>query len=204
MDQTLFKHLDDLKIAEVLHSNDLQHLFAGNKTDQDVYRLLFCHTTNGRVWVTDDATAKRSIYLFDTKGANKDKLLAVLNPTKQDLYLWSIDGMMFDNLKKCDCALIFEDMLHLVEFKANVESENPESQFEHYQKASTQLKLTFDYLTDLYRKKELNLWDFFSDIDAMIVFDRKLPQDSASQKNMSVRFQKETGLSLAFGNELAV
>lgn len=204
MEPCKFKELSESKLLEVLHSNDFQHLFAGNKSDEEVFSILFEHTTNGRVWITDDEEKQTCVYVFDTKGVNKDKLLTVSNPLTKDLYLWHIDGVMFTRLSKCDCALIHEDVLHLIEFKANAVTENPSSLREHYDKATSQLQLTLSYLSDLYHSFGYDLFNEFSDVDALIVFDRKIPQDSAYQKNISAKFLQETTILLKFGNEIKV
>lgn len=204
MEPCNFKELSESKLLEVLHSNDFQHLFAGNKSDEEVISLLFEHTTNGRVWITDDEEKQMCVYVFDTKGVNKDKLLAVSNPLNKDLYLWHIDGVMFTRLSKCDCALIHEDVLHLIEFKANAVTNNPTTIKEHYDKATSQLQLTLSNLSGLYHSFGYHLFQEFSDVDALIVFDRKIPQDSAYQKNISAKFFQETKTQLRFGNEITV
>lgn len=204
MEPNVFNELSKSKLLEVLHSNDFQHLFAGNKSDEEVFSLLFESTTNGRVWITDDEEKHTCVYVFDTKGVNKDKLLAVSNPLTKVLYLWHIDGVMFSRLSKCDCALIHEDSLHLIEFKANAVTKNPTSLREHYDKATSQLQQTLHYLLELYHSFGYNLFKEFSEVDALIVFDRKIPQDSAYQKNISAKFLQETRTLLKFGNEIKV
>ena len=92
----------------------------------------------------------------------------------------------------------------MVEFKANVESENLQTIREHYDKASNQLSLTLQYLYEACEKIGGNIFETFKDIDAQIVFDRQIPQDNAYQKSLSSKFNKANHIVLTFGNNLTL
>lgn len=193
------QELKDLKLDNLLES-----LFSDGATDDDWLQILFSETTRAQVWVSDDDQTGYSIFVFDTHGVNKDKLLYVTNPASHAIFLWAIDGKMFKKLSKCDCALISNRILHLVEFKANVASDNLQTIGEHYDKASEQLSFTLKYITEAYNKLGTNIYDVFHDIDAHIVFDRQIPQDNAYQKSVSRRFNKDNQIVLTFGNDIEV
>lgn len=198
----MFEELKQAQVQEVLRSPEFSALFPQQPTDEEILTTLFECTTHGKVWVTDDETAGHSIYVFDTNGVNKDKLLAVTNQSGHSVYLWKIDGVMFKRFSKCDCALIHDDVLHLIEFKANAKNESDASIEGNYIKASTQLMLTLNYLKDSYAKIGADIDDVFSDIDAQIVFDRIVPQNNSYQKSVSKKFLDENTVILTFGNSI--
>lgn len=201
-DMTKFQELKDLRLDELLRSPQFIEVFPEGLTDDERFQFLFQETTHAHVWVTDDVLSGYSIFVFDTNGVNKDKLLYVTNPAAHTVFLWAIDGKMFKRLSKCDCAIISDKILHLVEFKANVESENLLTIGEHYDKASEQLSLTIKYITEAYENLDTDIFDIFNDIDAKIVFDKQIPQDNAYQKKVSSKFNKENLIVLTFGNDL--
>lgn len=198
------QELKNLRLDELLKAPQFLGLFPEGSSDDDRLQFLFSETTHANVWVTDDDQVGYSIFVFDTNGVNKDKLLFVINPQSYTIFLWPIDGKMFKKLSKCDCALISDDKLHLVEFKANVVSTNLQTIGEHYDKASEQLSLTLQYLTETFGNLGVDIFDVFNDIDAQIVFDRQIPQDNAYQKKVSSKFNKDNLVVLTFGNELNV
>lgn len=196
------QELKNLRLDDLLRTPLFLGLFPVDATDDERIQLLFDETTHAQVWVTDDDQSGYSVFVFNTNGVNKDKLLYITNRASRSIFLWAIDGKMFKKLSKCDCALISDKILHLVEFKANVESENLLTIDEHYDKASEQLSLTIKYITEAYENLDTDIFDIFSDIDAKIVFDKQIPQDNAYQKKVSSRFNKENLIVLTFGNDL--
>lgn len=194
--------LKDLRLHDFLHLPLFEGHFPNGESDEERIKKFFSETTHSQVWVTDDDSVGYCVFVYDTKGVNKDKLLVVTNNDSKSLFLWSIDGKMFTKLSKCDCALISDLKLHLVEFKANVVSENLDSIGTHYDKASNQLSLTFEYIKEAYTNLKEDLFDVFSDVDAQIVFDKQIPQNSAYQKSVIAKFLKKNDITLSFGNEL--
>ncbi len=196
--------LDKLSIKTVFIGQSIDNLLEQIKSSQDYLIALFEASTRGMIWITDDEDKKHSIFVTDTYGVNKDKLLKVLNPNSKTLFLWHIDGVMFQHLSKCDCALLHDEKLHLIEFKANAKNESDDSIEANYEKASKQLALTYEKFEELYNSHGQNIFNIFEDIDAMIVFDRTVPQKDAYQKNTISKFSKKTLLDLKFGNEISV
>ena len=111
---------------------------------------------------------------------------------------------MFERFSKCDCALLHDKLMHMIEFKANARNATDDSIQANYEKAKNQITLTFNTFRDLYAKKGFDLWDIFSDIDAMIVFNKTVPQDLAYQKSLQKQVANEIDVSLTFGNTLDV
>lgn len=196
--------LNKLSIKSVFIGQGIDSLLAQISSEQDYLVALFETEKRGTIWITDDATVGHSIFVTDTNGVNKDKLLKVLNPNIKSLFLWHIDGVMFAKYSKCDCALLHERLMHLIEFKANAKNASDDSIQANYEKASEQLALTFEKFEELYNNQGQNIYTIFDDIDALIVFDKMVPQDDAFQKNIISKFSKRTLLNLSFGNELKI
>lgn len=199
-----FTALEALGIKNVFVGCGIEELLDAISDTQDYLAVLFEASTHNTIWVTDDTDKGHCIFVSNTSGINKDKLLKIVNRNSKSLFLWHIDGVMFEHLSKCDCGILHDNILHLVEFKANVITENNDSLHEHYEKAQKQIKVTFDQFKELYTKKGLNIFDILDDIDAQIVFDKSIPQDNAYMKNLSSRFLQENNIILSFGNELNI
>lgn len=199
-----YHHLKQLRIDDILHEEEFGSLVSKWPDQEDLLNALFEITTRVNVWVTDDEAEGHSIYVFDTKGANKDKFLAVHNQSGTILYLWHIDGVMFSRFSKCDCAIINDKILHLVEFKSEAENRTTDAIRANYKKAYTQLKLTYEKFLSLYKSIDCDLFDIYDDIDATIVFNKTVPQDSAYKKSLQSEFADETNLVLSFTNELSI
>ena len=198
-DLTLLK---DLSIKQVFDGIGIDALLSSIQNERDYLALLFEETTHRTIWVTDDEDAGHSVFVTDTNGVNKNKLLKVHNTNATTLFLWRIDGVMFQRLSKCDCALLHDRLMHLVEFKANALNQTDESIEANYDKASNQLAITFEQFMDLYENAGKDLWEIFDDIDARIVFDKTVPQDNAYQKKVKKQFTDRTLLKLEFGNDI--
>ena len=196
--------LNSLSIKTVFVGQGIDPLLAQISCEQDYLVALFETETRGTIWITDDAEAGHSIFVMDTNGVNKDKLLEIKNPNIKTLFLWHIDGVMFDKYSKCDCALLHDRLMHLIEFKANAKNESDGTIQANYNKASEQLALTFEKFMELYNNHDMNLFSIFENIDAMIVFDKTVPQDDAYQKSIISKFSKRTLLNLSFGNKLEI
>lgn len=199
-----FSILNNLSIKTVFVGQGIDPLLDQISTEQDYLVALFETETRGTIWITDDAAAGHSIFVTDTNGVNKDKLLQVFNPNIKTLFLWHIDGVMFAKYSKCDCALLHDRLMHLIEFKANARNKSDDSIQANYEKASEQLALTFEKFMELYRNHGNDIFNIFDNIDALIVFDKVVPQNDTYQKSIISKFSKRTLLNLTFENELKI
>lgn len=199
-----FSILRNLSFEHVFVGQGIDELINQIQHDQDYLIALFESTTHQTIWVTDDEEKGHSIFVTDTNGVNKNKLLKVSNRNVKSLFLWHIDGVLFERFSKCDCALLHDKLMHLVEFKVNAKNESDESIEANYEKASNQLALTFEKFEEIYRSHGNDIWSVFDDIDAMMVFDKMVPQDNAYQKKVSAAFVERTTLNLAFGNNIVI
>ena len=198
-----YRLLIELSLNDILKLPECAGLLSQMKEDERMVSL-FEATSRATVWITDDEEAGHSIFVFDTNGVNKDKLLMVHNSERAEIYLWKIDGVLFKRYSKCDCAVVHGDELHLVEFKANAKNESEVSIKSNYDKACNQLALTLQYIEEAYQRIGKEIDNVFSNIDALIVFDRIVPQNNAYQKSVSARFLSQTTRVLTFGKDLTV
>lgn len=199
-----YSAIENLHFKEVFVGQGFDELLDAIHQVEDYTVALFESTTHRIIWVTDDAEAGHSIFVEDTNGQDKNKLLEVHNPEQKSLFLWHIDGVMFEQLAKCDCALLHDRMLHLVEFKANALNNSLDTIAQHYDKACNQLSMTFDKFKALYESHGYNIWDIFDGIDALAVFNKTVPQNDAFQKSRKKAFMERNGIKLGFGNEVII
>ena len=201
MDYSVF---DELHLKEVFIGVGIDQLLDEIKRAEDYTVALFEGSDGHIIWITDDEKAGHSIFVSDTNGVNKDKLLQIRNSKRKTLFLWHIDGVMFERYSKCDCALLHDRLMHMIEFKANAKNATDDSIQANYEKAKNQITLTFKTFKDLYAKEGFDLWDIFEDIDAMIVFNKTVPQDLAYQKSIQKQVAADIEVSLTFGNTLNI
>ena len=74
MDYSLF---DDLHFKEVFVGVGIDNLFDEIKSAEDYTIALFEANEGHIIWITDDESAGHSVFITDTKGVNKDKLLQI-------------------------------------------------------------------------------------------------------------------------------
>lgn len=168
---------------------------------------LFDATTHHCIWITDDKDAGYSVFVTETKGMNKDKLLAIQNTQSKSLFLWRIDGVMFSEQvqqQKCDCALLHDKTIHFIELKSNAKNNTIESIKSNYQKAYNQLDTTFKLFKMQYEQSYDSIFSVFEHIYAVVVFSKLIPQSSAMQKSLIKSFGQQNKVRLIFGNQLSV
>ena len=196
--------------GEIINELHLEDLFSKitigliDTTSQDGHESwggLFEETRRGLVWVTDDDVKGHCVYVYDTSGVNKNKLLEIEQNSGTILLLWHIDGAMFKKRSKGDCALIQNRFLHLVEFKANVVTSSEESIEEHYEKAAEQLINSYNLINDLYKRINIESKDIFDSVDAMIVFNPTIPRRNPTQQSFQEKFRQEHKMILYMGNK---
>lgn len=201
MDTSIIKNTS---ISKLLKGISLGGLSQQPTREEDLLQALFEETTTHLIWVTDDETQHHSVFVNNTNGVNKDKLLEVINKKHLLLMLWHLDGVMFQQRTACDCALLHDKIMHFVEFKANALNASETAIESNYDKAVEQITKTFDRLKSLYQQQGLKIWDIFLDIDARIVFSRTIPQNNSYQKKIREQFLEENLYQLLFENSLVI
>ena len=151
------------------------------------------------MFVYDDAEVGHVVYVNDTKGLGRDKVFILLNKTHKDVFLWHIDGVIYDKTSKCDCAVITSDEMEFIEFKTNASNSSDEAIFDNYHKASEQLQKIVEDVKQRCSKVGVKLTSIIP-VEAHAVFNPTVPSDNALKKNISVKFLLRTGVRLRFDN----
>lgn len=183
-----FTPINRLRLKEAF--GDIQK-FQTIQRDDDYLIDLFEWTNRGTVYVHDDENKGHSTFVTDTKGLGADKTLKITNSSNKDLFLWHIDGVLYKRDSKCDCAFLTDTNLGFVEFKANAANESQAAIKANYEKASSQILLTFNDIDQRCKKIGIDLCET-TVIEAYAVFNRTVPKNNAHQKKISAQFLKDT------------
>lgn len=173
------------------------------QSDADLLTELFEWTNRGLVFIHDDEYKGHSVFITDTKGLGADKIFRIDNAHHKEIFLWHIDGVLYSKGSKCDCAFIAEGHLGFVEFKSNAANNTGEAVKDNYEKAGSQLTLTFQDVKK--RCNNVNV-DILSGklVEAYAVFNRTVPRNNAHQKKVSAQFLKDNDIPLYFRNSVAL
>ena len=192
-----FSAINQLKIKEAFSDNSK---FQQVKVDDDFLKELFECATRGTLFVYDEPLIGHSIYIEDTSGLGRDKVLVINNSDHKEVFLWHIDGVLYKKNSKCDCAILTESIFDLVEFKTDAANDSDKSKEYNYTKSKDQLLLTLQDISDRCMSVGINLRDFVN-IEAYSVFNRTVPQNDALRKQISASFLLESkGIKLKFEN----
>ena len=174
-------------------------LFQRISKDVDWLDILFECDTRGRLFVYDDADAGHVVYVNDTQGFGRDKVYELVNKNHKDVFLWHIDGVIYEKTSKCDCAVITTDEMEFIEFKTNASNSSQEAIFDNYHKASEQLQKVVMNVMERCSKVGVKLASVIP-VEAHAVFNPTVPSDNAMMKNISTKFLVRTGVKLRFDN----
>lgn len=175
-------------------------VFQRISNDEDWLDVLFECETRGLLFVYDDASAGHVVYVNDTKGLGRDKVFELENKTHKEVFLWHIDGVLFQKTSKCDCAVITKDELEFIEFKTDASNASSEAIADNYHKAGEQLKTIVMDVKNRCAKFGLNLTSVIP-VEAHAVFNPTVPSDNAMQKSICAKFILQTGVKLSFDNK---
>lgn len=194
-----FKAITQLKLKYAF--SDMP-AFQQLNVDGDYLNELFECDSRGTLFVHDDAATGHSIFVPDTSGIGIDKVFVVKNINRIDVYLWHIDGVLFQKDSKCDCAVLTDKNLAFVEFKANAGNKSDQTIKGNYEKASGQLLLTLDEVSTKCKSVGVDLRRLVQ-VGAYAVFNRTVPKNSAYQKKVAAKFLLDSrGTKLHFKNNI--
>ena len=174
-------------------------LFQRVSKDVDWLDKLFECDTRGLLFVYDDADVGHVVYVSDTKGLGRDKVFGLVNKNHKDVFLWHIDGVIYEKTSKCDCAVITTDEMEFIEFKTNASNSSQEAIENNYHKASEQLQKIVLDVKERCAKVGVKLTSIIP-VEAHAVFNPTVPADNAMKKNISAKFLVRTGVKLRFDN----
>ena len=191
-----FEVINRLRMKEAFGEFDLfQHI----SKDEEWLDILFECDTRGQLFVYDDADVGHVVYVNDTKGLGRDKVFGLVNKTHKDVFLWHIDGVIYEKTSKCDCAVITTDEMEFIEFKTNASNNSDEAIFDNNHKASDQLQKIVKDVKERCSKVGVKLTSVIP-VEAHAVFNPTVPADNAMKKNISAKFLVRTGVKLRFDN----
>ena len=191
-----FEVINRLRLKEAFGEFDLfQHI----SKDEEWLDILFECDNRGQLFVYDDADVGHVVYVNDTKGLGRDKVFGLVNKTHKDVFLWHIDGVIYEKTSKCDCAVITSDEMEFIEFKTNASNNSDEAIFDNYHKASDQLQKIVKDVKERCSKVGVKLTSVIP-VEAHAVFNPTVPADNAMKKNISAKFLVRTGVKLRFDN----
>lgn len=196
-----FKAIKQLKLKEAFVGNQK---FDSITEDDDFLKELFECESRAQLYICDDNLVGHSVFIPNTEGIGKDKVFKVKNSEHKDVFLWHIDGVLFEKESKCDCAVFTDKDLNFIELKTNAINRSEEAIQDNYQKASDQLLNTLEEVSKKCHSVEVEIRDLVK-IKAFAVFNRSVPSNDALRKNISIRFLLESkGIKLVFGNECSL
>lgn len=169
--------------------------------DDDYLEELFEHSNRATLMIHDDGELGHSCFVTDTKGLGSDKVLVVGNGSHGDAFLMHIDGVLFTDKSKCDCALVSAKEFDFIEFKSEAANKTEASREFQYDKCYNQLKTIVESFDKHYREAGEDFRKKFNSFRAFGVFNPTVPKDSASLKNLSIKFLKEVKIPLKFTNK---
>lgn len=191
-----FEAINCLRLKEAFSEFEL---FQRISKDEDWLDKLFECETRGQLFVYDDAEAGHVVYVNDTKGLGRDKVFELVNKNHKDVFLWHIDGVIYEKTSKCDCAVITTDEMEFIEFKTNASNSSQEAIFDNYHKASEQLQKIVMDVKERCSKVGVKPTSVIP-VEAHAVFNPTVPSDNAMKKNISAKFLVRTGVKLRFDN----
>ncbi|WP_455635312.1 hypothetical protein [Parabacteroides sp.] len=193
-----FKAITQLKLKQAF-ANELK--FEKVIDIKDFLDELFEYGNKGTLFVYDDRDVGHSIFVEDTNGIGRDRVFVVCNKDHKDVFLWHIDGVLFQKDSKCDCAVLTDDSIDFVEFKTFASNVTMNAVEDNYKKACSQLLLTLKEVSEKCKSVGVDLRTVVK-VNAFAVFNRTVPRNSASQKKMAAKFLLDSeGVKLYFKNE---
>lgn len=173
-------------------------------TDDDFFKELFDFSNRAISYVYDDLDKGYSVFIYETQEIGSDKVFIVRNKAHKDVFLLRIDGVLYKKDSKCDCAIITNNDLLFIEFKTNAANKTDNTIIGNYNKCYSQLEQT---VIDFFERFKAIGFDISSCLDlicAYAVFNKSVPSDLSTQKALSVKFLKSTGIKLRFDNNVTL
>lgn len=170
------------------------------KTEEDYLKELFDFSNRALSFVYDNLEKGYSVFIYDTQGIGSDKVLIVKNSNHKDIYLLRIDGVLYKKDSKCDCAIITNNDLLFIEFKTNAANKTDNTIAGNYYKCYSQLEQTVIDFFERFKAIGFDISSCLDSIFAYAVFNKSVPSDLSTQKALSVKFLKSTGIKLRFDN----
>lgn len=167
----------------------------------------FDKSDDENLYVYDDGNIGYSVWDNDEHAVSLSKTFHAQNPNRNTLVLLPLDGCIITGAHViqggvCDCALLTDKEMSLVEFKTNASSELDETIFGNAEKAIKQLWHTYDgIINPECRRVGIDITLKVS-IDFYVVFDNELGVTGARAdiQNLQDEFLQNNDFLLFFEN----
>jgi hypothetical protein len=190
--------INRLRLKDVFSDNSV---VASITCDEDYLTLLFEHSARNHIFVHDDPEVGHAIYVADTSSLGSNRIFIANNPSREDVFLLHIDGVLYNHSSKCDCALLTKNDLFFIELKSNANNRTIISLSSNYQMAFNQLLFTVQDFIARFKVEKQDLCSLVN-VKAFAVFNKTVPKNSAYQKKLSADFIRATKkVKLIFANE---
>lgn len=188
-------------IPKYLKDLQLDVIFAGYTANIDAC----IQKSNKDEMIVDSESLKISGFVTSTFGQDEylqNKFFTVKNPKHTEFSLLQIDNgtIKSNKTKKCDCAIISEEVMSFIEFKANAKSTEKKTIKKNYKKAMKQLKITMALMQNELAKLGKNLLTVRG-VEAYACFRKGYPRFTNAESQYRVNFANETGVPLSFEPE---
>ncbi len=163
----------------------------------------YLQESNGNEHIVDSETLKISGFVTSTFGQPEElelKYFDVQNPNRKDFSLLQIDNGVISSVaptKRCDCAVITDQVLSFIEFKANALSSNTKTIKSNYKSAMKQLQVTIDIFKTGVADLGCSLSTLRS-LEAFVCFRRGYPRVTTSEMTYRTHFAARTHVPLSF------
>lgn len=159
--------------------------------------------------IIDSETLKISGFVTPTFGQKEDvdqKFFEVLNPQGKPFSLMQIDHGIINTTatSKCDCAIVDDLWMDLIEFKANAQSDKPKTIHKNYKKAMKQLQKTLNIIESSLAASGHTIRDKRT-IEAFVSFRKGYPRTTSSEMTYRTTFAIRTnGIPLSFDSKKTI
>lgn len=159
--------------------------------------------------IVDSETLKISGFVTPAFGQIEDadlKFFEILNSKGKSFSLMQIDHAIINTTatSKCDCAIIDDTWLDLIEFKANAQSDKPKTIRKNYKKAMKQLQKTLKIIESSLAASGHTIRDKRT-IEAFVSFRKGYPRTTSSEMAYRTTFATRTrGIPLFFDGKKTI
>lgn len=155
--------------------------------------------------VADDEQTGISGFMADNmEGYQNGKTLIVSNPQQEEFSLLQIDHKLIKKSgKRCDCAIINNQVFNFVEFKSNVHGYRQKDIDGAYNSAMEQLSITINLFRQRLSVKNIEL-DKKRRIEAYMCTNPHFPHTLATEMNYALQFKQSNNCPLYISNKMTL
>ena len=178
---------------------DLNNILATLSTRYSDLNLWTLHSSKSELIVDDTTQGTIFVPIGSADG------FEVKNPTGRPFVLIQIDDRLLPQQKggQCDGAFVYDESIHLLEFKTNTTTFDKKHGRTHYNKAISQLRNTIIR----FKLAGIRLFTLATEVEAHICLNNTFPRSRTSEMNRALKFaadEETKGVVLLFNNEKTI